>query len=74
MDNTLAEMACKLKHQTKKSGRASHKENWVGYAIPKKWHFYDITNFEMGFGIADTLQKTQVLIFIVRVLVNSTVF
>jgi len=37
VNNTLAETECKLKHQTKMSGRAPCKEIQVGFAIPKKW-------------------------------------
>jgi len=36
VDNTLAETECKLKHQTKKSGRARCKATQLGFVIPKK--------------------------------------
>ena len=45
VDNTLAEKACKLKHQTKKSGRASCKETQVG-GPTETGQFFDITDFE----------------------------
>ena len=44
VNNTLAETVCKLKHQAKMPGRASHKVIWVGLAIPKKWQL-GITDF-----------------------------
>ncbi len=43
--NTLAEKVCKLKHQTKKSGRASCKATQVGRPT-ETGHFFDITDFE----------------------------